>query len=277
MTPELILLLVGGAGVVGIGVMWWQQRGQQAHVNRVRTEWVRAGQIVRLGPVGATCLDLHPRRTYSGGIFGALGIVERQIMFDGHRHHTYNLNLTFDRLQRIGLTTVPVIIGRTMNRRRVLALHYDGPDGWRVATFLLDAPVEFANALGDQTGLPVRDSGQARDDYPPARAIRMIQDIYGEWQEDREGELYLAPDRLLFSGREPIPLAAIRRLDIFQQASVNPLSADLLRVEYDTPDGDYDFETTGFLVRRADKWAEEIAQRAEAPLTIHAGRKKKAE
>ena len=185
-------------------------------------------------------------------------------------------------MQHIGLTTVPVLTGRAVASRRALSVHFAGPQGWRVATFLLDKPVEFADALSANArsakiDLPVRDSGKKREDYGPARAIRAIQDIYGEWQEDRENDLYLAPDRLLFNWRDAIPLNDIRRLDVFQQASANPLAADILRIEYDTPDGEYDHETTGFLVRRADKWAEEIAQRAEAPITIHTGRKRKSE
>ncbi len=277
MTPELIVLLASGLGLSGAGVLWWRQRGHPVHVNQVRTAWVRAGRIVRFGPVGATCLDLQPRRTYSGGTFGALGIADGQLIFSGHRDNACNLNLSFTQLQRIGLTTVSVLTGRVTAGKRALAVHFTGPEGWRVATFLLDKPVEFAQTLSTNTGLPVHDSGRQREDYGPARAIRVIQDIYGEWQEDREGDLYLAPDRLLFHWRNVIPLIDIQRMDVFQQASANPLAADILRIEYDTPTGEYENETTGFLVRRADKWAEEIAQRAEAPITIHTGRKRKAE
>ncbi|MBN1565736.1 MAG: hypothetical protein JXA10_17970, partial [Anaerolineae bacterium] len=77
MTPELMLLLVGGVSAASLG-MWWMRRGQNVHVNQVRTTWVRAGQIVHYGPVGATCLGSRPRSIYGGGTFGALGLTDKR-------------------------------------------------------------------------------------------------------------------------------------------------------------------------------------------------------
>ena len=70
MIPELLLLIGGGLAASSFA-MWWMRRGQQVQVNQVRTAWVRAGQIVHHGPVGASCLGHRPRTTYGGGTFGA--------------------------------------------------------------------------------------------------------------------------------------------------------------------------------------------------------------
>jgi hypothetical protein len=275
MSPELILLLVGGLTASGLG-MWWMRRGQTAHVNQVRTAWVRAGQIVHHGPVGATCLGSRPKSIYGGGVFGALGLTDGRLVFDGHRNNTCNLSLPLEQIQYIGLTTVPIIVGRAVARKRVLTIHHESADGWRVAVLLMQTPVEFANALAALCDCTIHDTGRQREDHGPASATRMIQTIYGEWDADRDGELYLAPDRVLFNWRDAIPLDRIHRLDVLEQPSANPLAADLLRVEYTTPDdADYETDVTGFLVRRADKWADAIAARAPHSVPVQTGRKKK--
>jgi len=281
MGPELVLLIVGALGIggAGAGAIWWIRRGQRDHVIHVRTAWVRAGQIVRYGPIGATCLGTRPLRLYPSGRFGALGITDGHLVFEGHRRSAENLSVPLSNLRHIGLTTVRVWMGRTAISQRALAVHYTAPDGWRVATFVADESVELAQALSDESGLPVYDSGKDRDDYGPARALRMTQDVYGEWREDREGDLYLAPDRLLFNWRETIPLDDIRRLDVYAQGGrlrgLNPLAQDLLRVEYG--ESGAAAETIGYLVRRGHRWADAIRRRADAPLEVYAGRKRKRE
>jgi hypothetical protein len=239
MTPEILLLIVGALGIGGLtGGWWWTRHGLSQHVIRVQTAWVRAGQIVHYGPVGAVCL----------------GVPYAQI-----RH--------------IGLTAVSV----RRAPKRALTVHYDSPDGWRVATFLTDTPVELAQALADECNLPVYDSGEAREDFGPARAARLFEDVYGEWHADREDELYLAPDRLLFGWRDAIPLADVQRLDVYAQGGrlhdLNPLARDLLRVEHGPAGGDV--EVVGFAVRGADQWADAVRQRAAAPLAVYVGRKRK--
>lgn len=281
MGPELVLLIVGALGIggAGAGALWRRRRGQRDHVIRVRTAWVRAGQIVRCGPIGAVCLGTRPQRLYRAGRFGALGITGEHLVFEGHHRNTESLSVPLANLRHIGLTTVRIWAGRTAIHRRALAVHYTAPDGWRVATFAADEASELAQALSDESRLPVYDSGKDRDDFGPARALRMTQDVYGEWREDREGDLYLAPDRLLFNWRETIPLDDIRRLDVYAQGGrlrgLNPRAQDLLRVEYGEP-GDH-AAIAGYTVRRADRWADAIRRRADAPLEVYAGRKRKSE
>jgi hypothetical protein len=274
MTPDILLLVVGALGISGLaGGWWWTRRALTQHVIRVRTAWVRAGQIVHYGPVGGVCLGDRPRRAYGNGVFGALGITGGRLVFDGYRSSTENISVPYAQIRHIGLSAVSV----RRATKRALSVHYDSPDGWRVATFLTDSPVELAQALADECDLPVYDSGEAREDFGPTRALRLFEDVYGEWHDDREDDLYLAPDRLLFGWRDAIPLADIRRLDVYERPGrlrdVNPLARDLLRVEYGPADGEV--EVVGFVVRGADQWADALRQHAAAPLAVYIGRKRK--
>ena len=273
MSPELLVLLFGALGASGAGGAWWMVRAERRHVVRVQTEWVRAGQIVHYGPVGASCFGQRPSAVIGGGVSGALGITDGKLVFTGRRRSRFDASIPLTRVHRISLITLPIQAGNIIARKRALAVHYDSPDGWRVGLFVTREPAELAQAVAEESGLPVHDAGGDRDDYGPARATRMTEDIYGDWSPDREGDLYLAPDRLLFNWRDPILLEAIRRLDVIAKRGVNPLAPDLLRVEHETPDGEPLVD--GFVVRRARRWAEAILRRTEVPLDVHLGRKTK--
>lgn len=266
MGPELLLLALGALGIGGAGRWWGRRRAQRDHVNRVQTEWVRAGQIVHYGPVGAVCYGSRPRRTYTGGVPGAVGLAGGRLVFEGQPHSQFDVRIPFGAIQWIGLSTIPVGVGRST---RALTVHTRGADGWRVVVVVVDDPVELAQQIGQECGLPVYDSGPARDDYGPDRALRMNQDLYGEWLPDREDDLYLAPDWLLFGWRDAIPLEQVRRLDVLTQGGH---AAALLRVEYEPPDS-AGGAVAGFVVRGAAQWAAAIQRRIDAP--VHTGRKKK--
>ncbi|MEP0762114.1 MAG: hypothetical protein HRF48_05180, partial [Chloroflexota bacterium] len=210
------------------GGWWWQRRRRRAHVIRVRTAWVRTGLVVRYGPVGVVCHGLRPRCTYGRGVSGAAGIAGDALAFEGQGRSAFNMRVALEQVQRLSLVTIALPASR---RARALAVHYDSPDGWRVATFSGRDIPELAGALSGACALPLHDAGEGRDDFGPARATRMIQDIYGEWTPEREGALYLAPDRLLFEWREAMPLAAMARLDVYHGGGGRRAGA-LLRVEY---------------------------------------------
>ncbi len=276
MTPEILLLVAGALGISGLtSGWWWTRRALRQHVIQVQTTWVRAGQIVHYGPVGTVCLGNRPRRAYRGGSFGAVGITGGRLVFDGYRHNAENISVLYAQIRHIGLTTVSV----HRAQKRVLTVHYDSPDGWRVATFLTDNPLELAQVLAAESDLPVYDSGETREDFGPVRAARLFEDVYGEWHDDREDALYFAPDRLLFGWRDAIPLVDIRRLDVYAQGGrlhdLNPLARDLLRIEYGPADDTV--EVAGFALRSADQWAAAIRHRAATPLEMYAGRKRKKE
>lgn len=251
------------------GGWWWQRRRRRAHVIRVRTAWVRTGLVVRYGPVGVVCHGLRPRCTYGRGVSGAAGIAGDALTFEGQGRSAFNMRVALEQVQRLSLVTIALPASR---RARALAVHYDSPDGWRVATFSGQDIPELAGALSGACALPLHDAGEGRDDFGPARATRMIQDIYGEWTPEREGALYLAPDRLLFEWREAMPLAAMARLDVYHGGGGRRAGA-LLRVEYAAPDGAH--QAAGFLVDHAGRWAEAIVRRADLPLAVHEGRKRK--
>ncbi|MBN1964980.1 MAG: hypothetical protein JW910_10050 [Anaerolineae bacterium] len=278
MTPELILLLTGALGLGGAGGAWWwlERRAQRAHVIRVRTDWVRAGRIVHVGPVGATCYGTRPRRIYRSGHFGALGLADEQVVFTGHRQNRHDVRIPFDELNWVGIRPIRISAGRTTIERRALILHRDSPSGWYVVACLLDDAPAFIEALEQASGITPAPQSDRREDFGPSRATRLIEDIYGAWHTDRRDALYLAPDRLLFDWRQPVLLADIRRLDVITRggwSDLNPLGTDLLRIETAGPDGAP--QAVGFVVRRARRWAEEIARRTQVPLVVQEGRKKK--
>lgn len=270
--------VIGSLLLGGLGGRWIVQRARRAHVINTRTAWVRAGQRVRFGPVGAISYGPLPQMVYRQGVFGAFGITDGHVVFEGHRNHRADVALSFDWLRRMVLCAVPVQIAPRVSRQmRALALYYAEPDGWRVAVLLADDPQEIARALSDHSDLPVYDCGGRRRDFGPMTAMRMSQDIYGEWFEDRDGDLYLAPDRLLFNWRDAIPLDTITRIDVLHESRG---SAGLLRIEHDTAhetsdDDEAAFTVTGFVVHAAEDWADALRQRIDEPIPIFAGRKKK--
>ncbi|NLX08314.1 MAG: hypothetical protein GXY36_01515 [Chloroflexi bacterium] len=275
---EILVVLgaLGLSGGIGAALWAWERRGLRAYVIRVRTEWVRAGQRVHYGPVFASCLSTRPRESYSmaQAVSGALGLTDHRLVFVGRRATSCDSSVPLDLIRWIEVRSVPV--GEATNRQ-ALFVHYDGPAGWRVYSFVLDKPHTFARQLSQFSGEPLRDVSQ-RQDYGPASATRVFQDIHGQWQTDRETELYLAPDRLLFGWRSAIPLASIRQLAVIERgglSEINPFSTDLLRIEHETSTGER--QITGYVVRHAQRWAEAIQRRSQAPLTIQEGRKKKHE
>lgn len=240
--------------------------GHEAHVNRIRTAWVRAGAWVRYGPVAVTCLGQYPRRTYGRGVLGAAGIVDDALLFTGQRSHVWDARLPLAAVRRVSLITVRLRLGR---RARALTVHGDTPDGWRVMTLIGPALADLGAALAGACDLPLHDAGDGRDDFGPDRALRLLQDIYGEWHADRAGTLYLAPDRLLFDWRAVTSLAALQRLDVYQMG----WGKTLLRVTYAGADGAPQVE--GFAVREAGRWAEALVRQMDVPLEVHRGRKRK--
>ena len=278
MGPELLILLLGSLGLGGLSsvALWWERRAQSRHIIRTRTAWVRAGQVIRYGPIGAASYGTQPQRTYTRGAFGALGLTRSALIFDGHHRTTADVNIPYDAVCWIGIHDIPIQSRRIARHHRACAVHYQQAGVWRVTVYLLDDPREFGEQIARQTGLPLVDLGSQRPDYGPAEATRARQDLYGEWTPERTDALYLAPDRLLFAYRDAIPLETITRLDVITRDRLSerlPFASDLLRITYQHPDEDA--QTVGFLVRQPDRWADAITRRRAAPLIVHTGRKRK--
>ncbi|MEL7674980.1 MAG: hypothetical protein AAGU78_14670, partial [Chloroflexota bacterium] len=115
-----------------------------------------------------------------------------------------------------------------------------------------------------------------------------------EWHAEREGTLYLAPDRLLFDWRDAILLDTIEQIGVVERApgeddvlrsvwrAIPQLYAltrapgenergEVLRVMHRIDAETYD--VVGFAAPQAEAWAEAIAARASGRLAV--GRKKK--
>jgi hypothetical protein len=267
MSPiEWAALAAGAVGLSGVGRAWWARRALHAHVVATRTAWVRAGRRVTFGPVGVLSYGTRPRRRYGRPVAGAAGVADGALIFKG-QDARYDLEALLATLCYLSLTSLARAGPRWGPSRRVLAVHFTSPDGWRVAALASDEVGALGEALASATGLPLHDSGDRRDDFGPAPAVRMVEDVYGDWTRDRARPLYLAPDRLLFGWRDAILLSAIRRLDVDDAGG-----GALLRVEHETSGG---VEAIGFMLDDAPAWAEAIAQRIDVPLQVTTGRKKK--
>ncbi|MBI5958078.1 MAG: hypothetical protein HY866_05050 [Chloroflexi bacterium] len=269
---EILAAVLAGSGALIGGGVWLTRRRHQLFINRSRSDWVHDGQIIHFGPVGVTILGQRPRSMYGQGTWGALGISGDQLVFHSPNGRG-DFHLPLAAVRQIHLQMVQVWIGKTAARYRALVVHYESSGEWWVATLTSSALEETAQALAKSCGLPVSSAGAVRDDFGPAKATRMDQDVYGEWRRDRPGTLYLALDRLLFDWRDPILLSQIERLDVIPHGGRGLFAADLLRIETTTPEGDR--AVSGFVVRHAARWAQAVARRSDQTLPVWAGRKKK--
>lgn len=258
--------------VLGAGsTLWWlggplARRALKGFVRRTQTEWARAGRVIHWGPVSAVCVAALPGWS-GGGIDGALGLVDGGLVFAGRRAPACDGALPFEALRWVGLR-------RAQGWRRGglrLAVHAERSGRWHVAVFGLDEIASFAEALAVHAGLPLKDAGAGREDFGPDDALRLTEDVYGEWHAERAGTLYLAPDRLLFDWRDAIALDTIEQIGVVERAPHARGSGALVRVQHTV--GDDAFDVVGFAVPQAGAWATAIAARASGRLTV--GRKEK--
>jgi hypothetical protein len=104
------------------------------------------------------------------------------------------------------------------------------------------------------------------------QATQMNQDVYGQWQEDQRGDLYVASEWLLFDWTEVIPIKDIRHVAVYESGHLPDLvSVDLLRLDYVVGD---QMQTVGFLLSNARHLGERLAGTS---LVVYEGRKKKQE
>lgn len=281
--------------MLGTGSTLWRlggplaRRALKGFVRRTQTEWARAGRVIHWGPVSAVCTASLPGWS-GGGIDGALGLVDGGLVFAGRRASACDGALPFEALRWVGLRRAR---GWGRGGRR-LAVHAERSGRWHVAVFALDEIASFAEALAAHAGLPLEDAGAGREDFGPDRALRLVEDVYGEWHAEREGTLYLAPDRLLFDWRDAILLDTIEQIGVVERApgkddvlrsvwrAIPQLYAltrapgenergEVLRVMHRIDAETYD--VVGFSAPQAEAWAEAIAARASGRLAV--GRKKK--
>ncbi|MBN1563289.1 MAG: hypothetical protein JXA10_05585, partial [Anaerolineae bacterium] len=94
--------------------------------------------------------------------------------------------------------------------------------------------------------------------------------IYGAWQSHERGNLYLAPDRILYNWRSFMAYTQIIELAAI---AIYRLPR-MLRITYTLPD-DPQPQVIGFSMQYAEAWGQTLAIRSGMPLAIIEGRKKK--
>lgn len=245
---------------------WLGGRASARYVRDLGTAWARAGRTIHWGPVRAICVASLPG--WPGGkVDGALGLVDGGLVFAGRRAAVCDGFVPFDAVRWVALRRAR----RWPGSGRQLAVHAERSGRWQVAVFALDGAVALAEALASRSGCPVDDAGAGREDFGPARALRMHEDLYGEWHAEREDQLYLAPDRLLFGWRDAIALDRIEQVSVLERAPRAQGRGAVLRLVARVDDETY--EVVGFGVARAGAWADALVRRAGGALAV--GRKKK--
>ena len=263
----LVSALIAG-GVIGL---------RRLQMQRLKQAWQAAKRRIRFGPIGSSMTTLRPRKKDSTGVmFGALGIVDDRLTYNGTFGSLYDIAVPLDQIHWIGVQRVNP--SRNISRTVV---HFEGPGGWQVYSFHLRAWRAFADTLSVATGLPLVEARTLFDELrgvQPTQVTRMVQNVYGQWQPDFSDTLYLAPDRLLFGWQTSILLADIRQIDLYDRVgfldAINPFVPDLLRITWER-DGVTEVTAYQFVVARM--WGQALADGCGLPLHVHEGRKKKSQ
>jgi hypothetical protein len=269
-----IILLLWLAFLVGILGMIWHQRS--TIVPYTHNMWLRERRAIQFVPVGAECYGTRPRKYRSqDGVYGALGVVDDTLTFV--TRSKLNFAVPLSAIRWVGFRTITVRNGKYTKKVTALIVHAESFDGWNVYSLDSYASYQLAAYLTQRCKLPVHELGTRREDFGPAAATRMKQDVYGQWHGGLRGDLYLAPDWLLFNDYKTIRLEHVQRLGAYERGGMwndlNPFSEDLLRIDYQEPGGKP--HTVGFLVHDADGWAYAIHKASDRPIPIESGRKKK--
>lgn len=251
---------------------------QRAQARRMRETWEGLGRRARFGPVPASCSGLRSAPQQPGYVGGVVGIADDHLVFTGLSTPTFDIDLPVENLRWLDRQWINQGDALPLKDARRVVVHFEGAGGWRVYTFRLRDLEAFAQALSAASGLPLHESLINRLDLLTlsVSAVRMKQDIYGQWQTDLTDQLYLAPDRLLFAWQDAILLTDIRQVSVYQDSRLldrlNPFGADLLRIDYESGGGSH---TVGFRVSGAQTWATRIAGQAGIMVDGDTGRKKK--
>ena len=287
----IVALVAAG---VGMGIFALREvRIKRNHIANAGAIWLAQGREVQAGPVAATYYGSEPQQSYASAlsIFGVLGVVDGKLCFE-RSDDTVGFSLEPAYIRWLGTHLVRV---KDSAERNALVIHHEIADRWQMAVFVVDGDQRpILDALSALSG--VVPEHELRKDFGPGSARRVHQDIYGRWHPDTSKSatygiapeddlsrnlqalrslLYLAPDRLLYHWRDPVMLAWVRRVDVFEPdglQKLNPFAEDLLRIEYEVDDRRH---VVGFIVHNGAKWAAKIVERTEVPCQIHEGRKKK--
>jgi len=218
--------------------MWWREQ----YINRTRTDWTRAGYRIQMGPLAADCTGHRP--PYHRRVFGVIGLVDQHLVFAGQRQPRDDTHIPFEAIRRIEMQPAALLVYHAEN------------GAWWISQFYMREAEPFAHELSRLIDLPVHPICT----YGPSRALRLVQDVYGDWHPDRADMLWLGAEALFFGWQPIMALDQRRRVDVYPKR---------LRIEYTADD---EFQTVGFDLAHPQHWADAISRHAEIP--IHTGRKK---
>jgi len=210
--------------------------------------------------------ELRPLHAFLRVTPGALGIADRKLIFVPHRSRHEQV-IPLNTMRWIGTRSLIDDLGRA----DTLVVHYEVNKHWYIGAWVVEEPKTIAEVLGQLTRQPYHEYMNLREDYGPAEATCVQQDVYGQWLPSAKlksatGTLYLVPGCLLFDGHPLINLDSLRRIEVLKHGGAQ----DLLRLEYGPPG-----EVVGFLLHEGEQWAALLSRYAAVPYEMGEGRKKK--
>jgi hypothetical protein len=282
------LLVLGAilAGCLSLWLMGYLLRCR--HLAQTQTTWEIKWQTSNFAPVRATRFFVNletygeRRPKYDKGATGALGLADGHIVFS-NLLRDQNIQVPFEAIRWVGTKeieyTAPLAIkgggpfssleGREWRVRRecVLIVHCEfpnacDPDRWVEYVWSSPKQDELGARLAKLCGLEI---AAEVGGFGPEIAIRLVPGSDTEWQGVDQGDLYLAPDRLLFNWDDPILYSSVQRVETISTVSwgcLSPFSHGSFRIDYSDTDGTA--QTVGFQVFHSDEWAEQLRSRCYA-------------
>jgi hypothetical protein len=236
------------------------------HINQVRTRWQHEGRNIRFAPVKARYYGDAPDHLNLTPDEGALGLVDDRLLFVGESSANFQLAIPFPTIRWISQLAESAAL-----KLNILTIYAEVGSEWRLYQVGVTGLSDLVQAIQQVTSVPI----STQSDYGPAKALRVRQNLLGQWERDHTVSLYLAPDRLLADWRSAVPLDAIRGLAVLPATGLQFNDAALLRISHTDPDGRP--QTVGFELSssQAQAWAEILSRRTGISIDYESGRKKK--
>jgi hypothetical protein len=272
MIPELVFFVVVICVGLGSLLVDLYRKQQFVHKQRVaiRMQTLWSGNL-QWGPSGAYCYGLYPKAHYttsSRRYYGTLALVDSKLQFVGYRKHDWDINIPFDQILGLGARSLPLHKKNRTSYQDSLQVHVEQNGEWRVYIFTVDSPKDIIREIQVGRTIPVEPAMKELTEMEVVTQAN--QDVYGQWHEAQKGELYIAPDRLVFNWRSLILFEQIRQVGLIDRGGLNPFSKDLVRIEYEDQG---QTRVIGFLLHMADDWANTFYLYSGIPVSM--GRKKK--
>jgi hypothetical protein len=265
----LLFIILAVLTVVGV-----DRSLRAGFVRSTKAGWKHEGYTIQWSLDNCLCYGTRPTSTYRDMVFGVLAVADGTVLFKGRLTANCNTKIPIDEIYGLGLCTIHLRRGNSLlyQVRTVVEIHTVEWGEWQVYTFQANetARAALCNAIQSQRAysIPERSTDQQ---MTATRANLMTQDVYGEWHEEDSGDLYLAPDRIIYGWQVLLLFSAIRRIAVVEHGGLNPFAQNLVRIDYE----DTQMRTLGFLMRGAEEWAEMLSRVIDVPVESQSGRKKK--